>query len=91
MCYLVHVADLPQDVADAITADIYDEAMLEFYYFDRQTLANGIIAINTYKSKGRKDVLKFIKKYRPSYKIAETDCGITLIQRDTIPSGVSHS
>ncbi len=71
--------------------DIYDEAMLEFYYFDRQTLANGIIAINTYKSKGRKDVLKFIKKYRPSYKIAETDCGITLIQRDKIPSGVSHS
>jgi len=27
MCYLVHVADLPQDVADAITADVYDEAM----------------------------------------------------------------
>ena len=67
-------------------ADEYDEAMLEFYYLDRQTLSNGIIAVNTHKSKGRKDILKFIKKYRPTYKVAETDCGITLIQRDVMPA-----
>lgn len=65
--------------------DLYDEAMLEFYYYDRQTLPNGIIALNSYKSKERKDVIKFIKKYRPSYSVAETDCGITLIQRTSLP------
>ncbi len=65
--------------------DAYDEAMLEFYYLDRQTLPTGIIAINTHQSTERKDLLKFIKKFRPEYKIAETDCGIALIQRERLP------
>ncbi len=66
--------------------DAYDETMLEFYYFDRQTLPSGLIALNFHKSKNRKEVLEFIKKHRPDYKIFETDCGIALIQRDKMPS-----